>query len=1149
MGLVDEYLFYQEKYEKIYGKNKTLVIMRCGSFFEAYSTKTRGYDLSKISDLLNIALTRKDKKIQEISESNPYMVGFPSFSLDKFLKILMDNNFTVVVVDQTTPPPNPKREITGIYSPGTYESSGSVESNNLICLYIEDERQLTGEYLPGIGITIIDTTTGSVNLHEAFASAADPLYSLDEAYRIIISNRPREILIYHNQITPIPNSKEKLISYLELETKKYYYSNQINKQFTKLSYQNQFLGKIYETNSMLTTLEYLDLEKIPYSRISLIILLDWIYKHNQDLVSHLDKPKINSDKNFLILGNDAIYQLNIFDNNHYPDSDNTKFKSLYDVVNNTSTAMGRRLLKYSLANPLTDISEINLRYQIIGTLLENNFYIQVENHLNSVLDIERLTRRLSLLNIHPFELANLLDSLSEIKIIIKLISDNINFQINKLSGDNLNQITNKLDQFISESAKIFNFPELKQQNLREITNSFFNPGVYPEIDQLQNQISDGFNIMDKLKNKLSDFIEDKNKSNLEKIYLKKTDRDGYYLSLTKLRAKTLRDNIKNLEKIKISDNLEIQVKDLEFKELTSGNTKIFFTELTKNSNKVTNLNGHIIELIHNYYKEILTNFSKNYGENLRDIALYIGKIDFLKSCAKTAKLYNYTRPVINHNNNYGYIQTKKLRHPIVERLHDDVEYIPHDISLGKPDLKGLLIYSINSGGKCFAPDTKILLYSGESKPARDIKIMDQLMGDDSNPRLVLSLTQDIGQLYKILTKNNKPIIINGPHILCLKNSDNQILEITLENFINKPDNFKSQYYLYRNQITNSNLKFKNQKSYLQAQGWDLDKNLNKISNLIPFKIKKYKIGPYIGFQVDSKYNQRFLLSNYIVTHNSCLQKSVGLAIIMAQAGMFVPASQFEYSPYESVYARITGNDNIFKGLSSFALEMTELNAILTRASPKSLVIGDEICRGTEHVSATAIVATAVAHLAKTESSFIFATHLHEILNIGIIQELKTVKAYHLMVNYDEKSDMLIFNRKLQEGSGPPIYGLTVASSIIKNKEFIHMAQQVKNELINKSPDIIIPKQSRYNSNIYMDSCQLCGKSANKNQIPLESHHIIQQEKYANNSVPEEKAHILKNQRANLVVLCQACHDKIHNLNLKLEYRDTSKGKKLLVEKI
>ena len=83
-------------------------------------------------------------------------------------------------------------------------------------------------------------------------------------------------------------------------------------------------------------------------------------------------------------------------------------------------------------------------------------------------------------------------------------------------------------------------------------------------------------------------------------------------------------------------------------------------------------------------------------------------------------------------------------------------------------------------------------------------------------------------------------------------------------------------------------------------------------------------------------------------------RALGISIIMAQSGMFVPCSQFQYKPYTAIYSRILGNDNIFKGLSTFAVEMSELRIILKMADNNSLILGDELCSGTETESALSL---------------------------------------------------------------------------------------------------------------------------------------------------------------------------------------------------
>ena len=73
---------------------------------------------------------------------------------------------------------------------------------------------------------------------------------------------------------------------------------------------------------------------------------------------------------------------------------------------------------------------------------------------------------------------------------------------------------------------------------------------------------------------------------------------------------------------------------------------------------------------------------------------------------------------------------------------------------------------------------------------------------------------------------------------------------------------------------------------------------------------------------------------------------------MAQSGFYVPCESFTYNPYKYIFTRIIGNDNIFKGLSTFAVEMYELKSILENSDNKSLILGDELCSGTEIESAS-----------------------------------------------------------------------------------------------------------------------------------------------------------------------------------------------------
>ena len=126
------YLDLYDEYQKKYGED-TIVLMEVGSFFEMYGIETNEINKGKvteISNLLNIQCTKKDKTKLEESYANPRMAGVPSLALNKYINIILDNNYTVVLVEQVTPPPKPERKVTKILSPGTnYNNTKTVTSN------------------------------------------------------------------------------------------------------------------------------------------------------------------------------------------------------------------------------------------------------------------------------------------------------------------------------------------------------------------------------------------------------------------------------------------------------------------------------------------------------------------------------------------------------------------------------------------------------------------------------------------------------------------------------------------------------------------------------------------------------------------------------------------------------------------------------------------------------------------------------------------------------------------------------------------------------------------------------------------------------------------------------------------------------------
>jgi DNA mismatch repair protein MutS len=149
----------------------------------------------------------------------------------------------------------------------------------------------------------------------------------------------------------------------------------------------------------------------------------------------------------------------------------------------------------------------------------------------------------------------------------------------------------------------------------------------------------------------------------------------------------------------------------------------------------------------------------------------------------------------------------------------------------------------------------------------------------------------------------------------------------------------------------------------------------------------------------------WLLYGMNASGKSSLMKAIGIAVLLAQVGSYVPATSMTITPFHKIATRILNQDNLWAGLSSFAVEMSELRDIFQVADNMTLVLGDELCSGTESISATAIVAAGIEWLHKCGTRFVLATHLHDLTRLQRITTLPTLRIWHLHVEYDRVRDI------------------------------------------------------------------------------------------------------------------------------------------------
>jgi DNA mismatch repair protein MutS len=1036
--IIEDYIKYQDQYEEQFGE-RTIFLMEVGSFFEYYGIikvpegKTE-QDMSEEEKIQN-----RWGRVWDVADNvlsahisrrgnwayKPYMAGFPNHAIEKHIALLVEASYTVVTMRQKEyGVSDPERYIDIIHSPGLNTSNLTYESNYLASIYIEPF-SFYGSTKTGlsIGLSFLDVSTGNNKIFETTSKQEDILYSIDETYRLLQSHRPQEVIIYVGDIQKLSGqfgeqehirltaesslTQEFLIKTLELYKTTYHFRRTEPKHKDK-TYQNEILARIFENENKMIMVEYLNLMYYTVGLKAYICMLDFAYIHGDIITKKIRKPSIITDKKKLILNHNSIQQLEIIADKNKTYAKETKYDSLISILSKCRTSMGKRLFRERLCQPITDIKILQKRYDQIEyfrTPLVNNDsesvprYRRYEAYLASVGDLERYHRNVQMGDVLPSTFCSVHRSYTSIDNLMTEMGEDMDLFFDKT-------LVKQFRKFREEYMNIFDLSNMYNLHRDKIYTNIFRRGIHDELDKLQGKM-DAFNNLFKLAaDELSTYIHDpRNKKNELMVKIDKNETDGKYLTCTKRRGEFLKTGLKNAGNptidIKASEHLTVSINSLEIeykkrKNVTTINVHSLTniaTQLNASQHKMT---AKCIKLFRSTLYDLMSD--EKYRNCLDHIVKQISSLDITISAAKASLMYKYCKPTIGltHNNNHNhnesdsstvtstvtsnnsnnsnipsYVKGFNVRHPIIERINDELEYIPNDVDLSPDNVAGILLYGCNMCGK----------------------------------------------------------------------------------------------------------------------------------------------------------------SSYM--------KSIGLNIIMAQAGMYVAAEEFDYYPYDFIFTRISGNDNIFKNQSSFAVEMHELRNILKRTNHRSLILGDELCRGTESISGKAIVAAGVCKLREYDSQFIFATHLHGLSEIPEIKALSQVKAYHLAVEYDREKQRLIYDRHMKEGSGSSLYGLEVCRAMDMDEDFLELANRIRMREIGEHESLLgDEKKSQYNNDIYMLECSICNKPAE------ETHHIKYQKDADDNNFV---GHVYKNNKSNLAPLCKECHKKETYGKIDIVgWKDTSDGRKLEV---
>jgi DNA mismatch repair protein MutS len=670
MGLIEEYFELYDKYRAQKGDG-TVLLMQVGKFYEMYYTDESKTEMTYISRLLGLQIGKKNGK-QKITRKNPYMIGFPPIALAKHLRRLIETGHTVITIDQDGKDQygNIRRKLEGIYSPGTWIDDEKVtESNNLIGIWIEELEQLSGKSLPALGFASIDLGTGKTVVHESHSTVDEPKLAYDELMALLSKMPPSEMIVF------CPNEALSNVSNCtELDKNLIHHRREVPKDWDRVSYQNEVLERVFGKR-ILSPIEDLDLTRKPYAIRALVMALEWAYEHVANSVKGLIDPETLADDTVMTLGNSAVYQLNVLENSMLEVGQNRRgVRSLFDVVNLTTTVIGRRFLRQQLTAPLVNATEISKRHAAIEKALANDdLYNSIENRLLVTVDLERLHRKMVLGTLHPHEFSQLDTSYRELVAKPDELAD-------LLPMLDLSWISD-LASFVKLYSSKLCVARLSQWTIGDIRENIFAKGVDQKLDALEVQLREHIEFM-------RDAIKDMSNMLGVKLEFNDSESNRYVIKTTSKRAKQLQDLLGKGKKIG-----GVLVKEILVK--TVGKTiRISFKELDQHTEQRVQVEERIASRVKGLWIATTADFYRDWEVVLNRSIVGVGMLDFVKTGAAMAKANKYVRPLVVEGEQ-GLVECSGLRHAIIERIIDNV-YVPHDISLNG---SGMLVYGLNGAGK------------------------------------------------------------------------------------------------------------------------------------------------------------------------------------------------------------------------------------------------------------------------------------------------------------------------------------------------------------------------------------------------------------------------------------------------------------------
>ena len=584
----------------------TIILYRLGDFYEMFFE-----DAELVSHELELTLTGRNAGLDE----RVPMCGVPHHAVDIYIDKLIKKGYKVAICEQLEDPKAAKgivkRDITEVISSGTVITGNSLdekENNYIASIYSLEYCHI---------LTYSDITTG-------------------EIYGEILENDPILLtnkIIFLNIKEVITNSKtnKEIISILK---------NTYKLPLTIIDNIDTDEGNyIYED---ITDERYI---------IGVKHLVAYLINNLKRNISHFQK--------LIIKKNDEYLKMDIHTKRNLELTESIRNKeriySLLWLLDETKTAMGGRMLKSWIENPLINKEDIEKRYNIVNSLLENFLISEdLRKDLYNVYDLERLCGRIALGSANARDLIQLKESLKYLP--------NINNNLKKIKFTELPDVSD-LHKLLENSLYESPPPTLKEGYL-------IKQGFNKELDELKDLCSGGKNFISNYEQ------EERERTGIRNLKVGFNKVFGYYIEVSKGNLSLIKDEFGYIRK------------------QTLTNCERFINPILKEKEDlILSAEEKIINLEYELFINIREESAK-YIHKLQYIAKILSEIDVLQSFALVSEKYNYIRPTLTNNHNLEIIDG---RHPVVEKVTKD-RYIPNDIIMDEKT-SILLITGPNMAGK------------------------------------------------------------------------------------------------------------------------------------------------------------------------------------------------------------------------------------------------------------------------------------------------------------------------------------------------------------------------------------------------------------------------------------------------------------------